>query len=230
MQTVADIEKPLKDRIAAVEEERELYRRHGIRLEQRIAELEAKLQEVTRERDSHLEAWTKKSELLDKWQSIAGRLERTYKSIYTILGWLNEPPPATIERELCLMKERIAAIPELQAKLTEQQAEIERLKKSYEFTREVERRYTDRWIAAWEKFREAKDNAEATTVFREFLNEKFSDERISETVKQLETAEAKLSKVREAAQRVISRWDSPDWKEPEHTGELIHKLREAIDG
>ena len=50
--------------------------------------------------------------------------ERIYKSIYTILGWLNEPPQATIERDLCLMKERIAAIPEIASRADAAEANL----------------------------------------------------------------------------------------------------------
>lgn len=31
-----------------------------------------------------------------------------------------------------------------------------------------------------------------------------------------------------AALAVCDRWDSPDWKEQEHTGELIKRLRDAV--
>lgn len=37
------------------------------------------------------------------------KLGRAFKSIYTILGWMNEPPLSMIEAELCEMKRRLAA-------------------------------------------------------------------------------------------------------------------------
>ena len=37
-------------------------------------------------------------------------------------------------------------------------------------------------------------------------------------------------KLLEAAKVVIERWDSPLWKDLPHTGEFIHKLREAVEG
>ena len=77
------------------------------------------------------------------------------------------------------------------------QARFDSLQKSYDITREIEFRYTNRWLSAWEKYSKAKDNAEATGVFREFLKEPWTAERISETVQRADAAEAKLAAVRE---------------------------------
>ena len=32
-----------------------------------------------------------------------------------------------------------------------------------------------------------------------------------------------------AAKAVIERWDSPNWKDQPHTGEFIHRLRQAVE-
>ena len=47
----------------------------------------------------------------------------------------------------------------------------------------------------------------------------------AEDLAQLEVSHAELL---EAAKAVVERWDSPRWKEQEHTGVFIHRLRDAI--
>ena len=49
-----------------------------------------------------------------------------------------------------------------------------------------------------------------------------------ENEKQLTELQATNDKVIEASQAVVDRWDSPQWKEQEHTGVFIEKLRLAI--
>lgn len=49
---------------------------------------------------------------------------------------------------------------------------------------------------------------------------------VSPTVKDCLTVPAALI---EAARAVVQRWDSPLWKQAEHTGEFIHRLRMALD-
>ena len=44
-------------------------------------------------------------------------------------------------------------------------------------------------------------------------------------IKQLTTERDKLKK---AAQAVVDRWDSPNWKDQPHTGNYISDLREAL--
>lgn len=36
------------------------------------------------------------------------------------------------------------------------------------------------------------------------------------------------SPLRQAAQALVDRWDTPNWKEVQHTGEFIHALRRAL--
>lgn len=45
-----------------------------------------------------------------------------------------------------------------------------------------------------------------------------------------DAAEAKRAAVREAAQAVIDRWETPNWKEAEPTADVIARLRNAIGG
>lgn len=92
-----------------------------------------------------------------------------------------------------LLAQETAVADAWNAEREELQKRLGEVEQSRDTTYEIERQYTDRWMAAWEKFRKAKDNAEATTVFREFLNEPFSAKRISEAALRAEAAEAKLA-------------------------------------
>ncbi len=38
-----------------------------------------------------------------------------------------------------------------------------------------------------------------------------------------------VNELREAAQAVIDRWDTPKWKDAAHTGDFINRLRRAVD-
>lgn len=44
-----------------------------------------------------------------------------------------------------------------------------------------------------------------------------------------DAAEAALAELREVGRSVVDRWDSPKWKDQPHTGEVINRLRAAID-
>ena len=41
--------------------------------------------------------------------------------------------------------------------------------------------------------------------------------------------QAHINQLCEASQAVVARWDSPKWKEQEHTGVFIDKLRQALE-
>jgi polyhydroxyalkanoate synthesis regulator phasin len=43
-----------------------------------------------------------------------------------------------------------------------------------------------------------------------------------------ETAEAKLAKAMEALREIITRWDTPAWKDAEATGSVINRARAAL--
>lgn len=56
-------------------------------LRSKLTAAEQRAAEAERQAQSHLEAWTKKSALLDKWQGIAGELERKLEKIRKSVAW-----------------------------------------------------------------------------------------------------------------------------------------------
>lgn len=46
---------------------------------------------------------------------------------------------------------------------------------------------------------------------------------------QIDRVQAQRDELREKAQAVVDRWDSPNWKDLPHTGEFIAALRAAIN-
>lgn len=100
-------------------------------------------------------------------------------------------------------------IEKLEAERDELRKACERLEAQWRLTREIESRYTDRWLAAFEKFRKTQDNAEATKVFREFLKEEWTANRISESFKELEQLRTDIATLRQqlAAARAAHKLD-----------------------
>ena len=52
----------------------------------------------------------------------------------------------------------------------------------------------------------------------------------SELVKQLEDERFKQKQLRDVAQQLIERWDTPLWKDAPATGNYINRLRHAFNG
>jgi hypothetical protein len=53
---------------------------------------------------------------------------------------------------------------------------------------------------------------------------------LSQQEQEIERLKERLNKLGDAASAVIDRWNSPNWKDSTHTGELIARLEAALTG
>lgn len=81
------------------------------------------------------------------------------------------------------IKQLEAVVKILQSKVDARDLAITELEEQLAFEKKCHTAYQIRWLNAFDKFRAARDNAEATTVFREFLNEDWKFNPVTKLIK-----------------------------------------------